>query len=239
MTLLEAIPLRHSVRRYTDQPLASEAVEALNARIAECNAKGHLHIQLVQNEPRAFKGILAYGTFSGVTDYLVVTGKKGKADVDGLGKNIPLDLRAGYFGEELVLFAQTLGLDTCWVGLSYRKVANTFTLDEDEKLVCYIALGYGQGLYHKHKVKSIEDVSNVSASTPEWFRKGIEAALLAPTAVNQQKFHFEYIAPTAEQVPQVKATTRFSMIGYTQIDLGIAMCHFALAAAPNNFEWIL
>jgi len=238
MTLLETISARHSVRRYTSQPLAPDVVKALNAKITECNKQGNLHIQLVQNEPKAFKGILAYGSFSGVTDYLVVTGSKEDADVAELGKSISLDLRAGYYGEQLVLFAETLGLNTCWVGLSYHKVANTFTLAEGEKLVCYIALGYGMGQYHKHKIKGINEVSNASASTPDWFQKGIEAALLAPTAVNQQKFHFEYISPTAGQKPKIKVSTGFSIIGYTKIDLGIAMCHFSIAAAPNNFDWV-
>ena len=99
----------------------------------------------------------------------------------------------GYYGEHLVLFAQTLGLNTCWVGLSYSKVPGTYVLDEGEKIACYIALGYGETQGVGHKIKTVEQVSNASDVTPSWFRKGVEAALLAPTAVNQQKFSFEYV----------------------------------------------
>ena len=99
-----------------------------------------------------------------------------------------LDERVGYYGEHLVLLAQTLGLNTCWVGLSYTKVPGTYVLDEGEKIACYIAIGYGETQGVGHKIKAVGQVSNASDATPSWFRKGVEAALLAPTAVNQQKF---------------------------------------------------
>lgn len=228
MTLLEAIESRHSVRRYKDIPLPEETVKALLQKIEELNSKGKLHIQLIKNEPKAFKGIFAYGRFRGVNNYFVVSGKK--AD--------DLDERAGYYGEQLVLLAQQLGLNTCWAGQSYRTIEKTFKLDDGEKIVCYIAVGYGetQGVEHKHK--TLEDVSNVNKLTPEWFKKGVAAALLAPTAVNQQKFYFEYVLSDEEnQKPRVKAKKFFSLVGYANVDLGIAKCHFEIAAGTDNFVW--
>jgi hypothetical protein len=100
-----------------------------------------------------------------------------------------------------------------------------------------IALGYGETQGVPHKIKSVEDVSNASDITPSWFRKGVEAALLAPTAVNQQKFSFEYVGMSNNR-HQVRAIKGFSMIGYTQMDLGIAKCHFEIGAGKENFEWI-
>lgn len=228
MTLLEAIESRHSVRRYKDIPLTKETVKILLQKIEEINRKGELHIQLIMNEPKAFKGIFAYGRFSGVNNYFVVSGKK--AD--------DLDERAGYYGEQLVLLAQQLGLNTCWVGQSYRKIENTFKLDDGEKIVCYIAVGYGETQGAEHKHKTLEDVSNINRLTPEWFKKGVTAALLAPTAVNQQKFYFEYVLSDEEnQKPKVKAKKLFSLVGYTNVDLGIAKCHFEIAAGTENFVW--
>lgn len=228
MTLLEAIESRHSVRRYKDIPLTKETVKILLQKIEEINRKGEIHIQLIMNEPKAFKGIFAYGRFSGVNNYFVVSGKK--AD--------DLDERAGYYGEQLVLLAQQLGLNTCWVGQSYRKIENTFKLDDGEKIVCYIAVGYGETQGAEHKHKTLEDVSNINRLTPEWFKKGVTAALLAPTAVNQQKFYFEYVLSDEEnQKPKVKAKRLFSLVGYTNVDLGIAKCHFEIAAGTENFVW--
>lgn len=230
MTLQEAIIVRHTVRAYKLQPLSDMVVRILKESIEENNKAGQLHIQLIQNEPKAFQGKLAkYGKFRGVTNYLVMAGCKA-AD---------LDERIGYYGEQLVLLAQTLGLNTCWVGLSYTKVPGTYVLDEGEVVKAYIAVGYGETQGVSHKVKAVEQVSNVSDFTPEWFKDGVEAALLAPTAVNQQKFFFEYLPVDDERlVACVRAKRHFSLVGFTRMDLGIAKCHFEIGAGKENFEWI-
>lgn len=227
MTLQEAITARHSVRKYIDKEIPADIVTALQDKIAEYNKVGNLNIQLVLNETRAFTGMLSYGSFSGVRNYFVMVGKKG-AD---------LDERVGYYGEQLVLLAQTLGLNTCWVGLSYRKVPEAYNVGKDEKLACMIALGYGETQGVSHKIKTIEQVSNASNLTPAWFKRGVEAALLAPTAVNQQKFSFEYVGMSNNR-HLVRAKKGFSMIGYTQMDLGIAKYHFEIGAGKNNFDWV-
>ena len=252
MTIQEAIKARHSVRAYKEQPMNKEIVKVLedeiqslnrrsseyhpsslgNGRVATeegaANHEGRLHIQLIQDEPKAFLGTLAkYGRFRNVRNYLVMAGQK--AD--------DLDERVGYYGEHLILLAQTLGLNTCWVGLSYKKIPDTYVLDEGEVIKAYIAIGYGETQGRGHKIKTPEQVSNVTAITPPWFRRGVEAALLAPTAVNQQKFSFEYVGMNNNR-HQVRAKKGFSLIGYTQMDLGIAKCHFEIGAGRDNFDWV-
>lgn len=227
MTLLEAIDARHSVRRYISRPLEREVVDCLRAKIDECNSKGNLHIQLVLNEKKGFSGMLAYGSFSGVENYIVMAGRR--AD--------DLDERVGYYGEQIVLLAQQLGLGTCWAGLSYRKVKGAYALDSEEKVACMISLGYPDDAGRKHKCKSMEDVSNASVSTPEWFEQGVRAALKAPTAVNQQKFYIEY-AGVKDGRHCVCARRLFSMVGYTSMDLGIVKLHFEIGAGKDNFEWV-
>lgn len=227
MTLIEAIQARHSVRRYQHKPLPEETVKALQTKIEECNRLGHLHIQLVTQETKAFSGMMAYGKFSGVENYLVMAGKK----------DATLDERIGYYGEQIVLLAQQMGLNTCWAGVSYRKVKGAYTVHEDEKLTCMIALGYGETQGVSHKTKTEHEVSNISEDTPSWFREGVRAALLAPTAINQQKFFFEYRHPEGARLPQVIAKRHFSMVGYTQMDQGIAKLHFEIGAGKAQFEW--
>ena len=240
MTLQEAMEARHSVRVYKNEPLAEDACRRLEEEIAVVNQRGSLHVQLIMNEPKAFQGTLAkYGKFRNVTSYLVMAGRK--AD--------DLDERIGYYGEHLVLLAQTLGLNTCWVGLSYKKIPDTYVLEEGEVIKAYIAIGYGETQGTSHKIKTPEQVSNVTHITPAWFRKGVEAALLAPTAVNQQKFTFEYVGLNKGEVRNVdnivestrhlvRAKKGFSLIGYTQIDLGIAKYHFEIGAGQDNFDWV-
>lgn len=224
MDINEAIKLRHSVRAYTAQPLSDEEKSILQSCIADCNAKGHLHLQLVCNEPKAFKCFLArYGKFSGVANYIAMVGPKG----DGL------DERVGYYGERLVLLAQTLGLNTCWVGLSYKKVAGAYTVAGGEKLVCLVALGHGatQGVQHRSKEAAQVSRNLGAGALPEWFGRGVESALLAPTALNQQKFSFALL-PDGRTV-RAEAGRGF----YTKVDLGIAKYHFEAGAGVGNFGW--
>lgn len=224
----DAIKKRHSVREYLSKPLDTEVIIKLQKKIEELNIKGNLHIQLVLNEPKGFSGFFAYGKFHGVTNYFVMAGEKDPS----------LDERIGYYGEQLVLYAQSLGLNTCWAGLSYRKVKDTYTLNTGEKIACYIAVGYGVTQGKTHKIKTPEQVSNVSPLTPDWFLEGVESALLAPTAINQQKFRFEYLGEKEKGKALVKAEAGKSLVGYTKMDLGIARYHFEVGTGEQNYEII-
>ena len=224
MTELEALRERHSVRKYQDRPLEESAVKALQEEISKLNSEGELHMQLVLNERKAFKGFLSYGTFSNVSNYIMIIGKKSDS----------LEYRAGYYGEKLVLFAQSIGLNTCFVGLTYKKIEGAFEVGKDERILLCIAIGYGEADgYRNHKIKRPDQVSNVTPDSPKWFKDGVEAALLAPTAINQQKFYFEYIPE--DKVRPIKGS---SLAGYTKIDLGIAMYNFEVGAGRDNFHWV-
>lgn len=223
MTILQAIEQRHSVRAYTGKAIEPHIIEQLEQLISKCNGEGGLRIVLVQNEPHAFSCRMArYGRFSGIDTYIAMIGTEGDN----------FDERIGFYGERIVLEAQTLGLNTCWVGLTYSKKHLPVTLAQGERLRCLIALGYGTTQGKGHKIKSREQVSrNLSGGeTPEWYVRGVDAALLAPTALNQQKFTF-VLHPG--NVVEAKRGRGF----YTRTDLGIVMCHFQLAAGADNFTW--
>ena len=220
MDIMEAMQARHSVRSYTDKPIEGETLEMLEKTNDECNRESGLHIQLVRNEPMAFGGGLAhYGKFAGVKNYLALVGKKDKQ----------LDEQCGYYGEKIVLAAQTLGLNTCWVGLTFKKVPDAFTITDVEKLVMVIAIGYGatQGVAHQSK-----DALAVSRAedAPEWFKKGIEAALLAPTALNQQKFLFTLRGD--------KVSAKAGLGPFSKVDLGIVKYHFELGSGKDRMLWL-
>jgi len=221
MTLQEAIAARHSVRRYQEKPIEAEIVKRLNEEIALCNQEGGLHIQLVTDEPKAFSSKIAtYGKFSGVSNYLAMVGPKGA------------DEAIGYYGERLVLLAQTLGLNSCWVGLSFTKQPDRYQVADGEKLHCVITLGYGANQGVQHPMRPMEKFIKLNGNMPKWFKRGMEAALLAPTAVNQQKFEFELLDDHT-----VAARARFTLIGYGQMDLGIVKYNFEVAAGKENFTW--
>ena len=219
MDISEAIKERHSVRAYTDKKIEGEVLFALENKIAEINGESGLNVQLVLNEEKAFGGRMArYGKFSGVKNYIAMVGKKG-AD---------LSEKVGYYGQKLVLFAQTLGLNTCWVALTYKKVKTAYKIEEGEKLALVIAIGYGATQGVPHKSKSINAVSNAGEDSPEWFVNGVKAALLAPTATNQQKFFFT--------LKDGEVTAKPGRGFYAKVDLGIVKYHFELGSGVKLSE---
>ena len=221
MTELEAIRARHSVRQYLNKPLKPDELAVLRAEVASCNQESGLHIQMVTNEPKAFEGTMArYGKFSGVQNYFALVGKAGP----------DLQEKCGYWGERLVLKAQSMGLNTCWVALTFTKVKSAYTLGTGEKLAAVIALGHGATQGVPHKSKPMEELAKAEGPMPDWFRAGMEAVLLAPTAVNQQKFLF-----TLEADGRVSAQPGHAF--YVKMDLGIAKYHFEVGAGKENVQW--
>lgn len=207
MDMLEIMKARHSVRQYKNKKIENGKREALLALAKECNEESGLHIQVIFDEPKCFDSFRAhYGKFSGVENYIALVGKKG-AD---------LEEKVGYYGEKLVLKAQELGLNTCWVAMTHGK--STAEIRKGEKLACIIALGYGSTQGVAHKNKTVEQLCNGGTDMPDWFSKGMEAAMLAPTAMNQQKFYFTL---ENERV-SAKAGKGF----YAKMDLGIVKYHF-------------
>lgn len=222
MTLFEAIEARHSVRSYTDKKIEGETLTKLQEIITQCNQQSEMSFQLCLNEPSAFSGMLArYGKFVNANNYIALVGKVSD----------DLEEQCGYYGEKIVLEAQCLGLNTCWVGLSYSKGKSPAVVKPGEKLAMVISVGYGQTQGKTHKVKSIESLCNntIDQTTPEWFINGMKAVQLAPTAVNQQKFRFELNGDT------VIATAGRGF--YAKADLGIGKCHFEIGADRGNIVW--
>ena len=217
--IFEIMSARHSVRSYLAKPIPEEIRASLDSYAEELNKKGDLNIRIFYGEPECFGGARAkYGRFDGCENYIAMVGKKAP----------DLEERCGYYGELLVLKAQALGLNTCWVALTHGKTKTV--LDKDEKEVIVISLGYGSDHGAPRKSKSPEEVSNVTPSSPDWFKNGVTAALLAPTAINQQKFFFTLDGDRVE--------AKTGLVGpCLKIDLGIVKCHFRLGAGDAEFKW--
>lgn len=221
MDLIEAMEKRHAVREYTDRQIDDETKAKLQEVIDECNKEGNLNIQLFTDEPVAFdESILIYGKIKNGRNYFAM-----------IGENAPdLEERVGYYGEKLVLSAQQMGLNTCWVGTTYKKMNKLMNLRENDRIVLVIALGYGENQGEAHKSKDISCVAKSEGDSPEWFLNGAKAALLAPTAINQQRFTF-----TLLEDGKVKADPGRAF--FCKVDLGIAKYHFELGAGKDSFKW--
>lgn len=215
MNVKEAIKERHSVRQYKDIPIEESDAEKLRSVISECCEESGLDIQLILNEPECFDTMIArYGKFSGVKNYIAISGDRAM---------IKLDELAGYYGQRIVIEAQMMGLNTCWVGGTYSKSKCRAELSKGEKLICVIALGYGENEGTKHRSKPLEKLCGVSKEDmPAWFKTGMTAALMAPTALGQQKF---YITLDGEDA---FITAKKGMM--TELDMGIVRYNFEAAS---------
>lgn len=207
---------RHSVRQYTAHVVEPEKRAVLDTLTQEINRKAGLSIQIIYDDPKCFDSFMAhYGKFTGVHNYIALVGKKSPT----------LDETLGYYGEELVLKAQEFGLNTCWVALTHGK--SKAVVGKGEKEVCLIAFGYGVTQGVPHKSKPMQELCTCAEPMPEWFLSGMNAAALAPTAMNQQKFRFELLADGT-----VKATCGSGF--YTKLDLGIVKYHFETVSGKKT-----
>lgn len=221
ISAMDAIAERHSVRAYTDEPIDQKDWEALERAALALSAQGGLTLRLVADDPSAFEGLKAhYGSFRNVRNFIVCGGPK----ADDLAE------RAGYYGEALVLYAQMLGLNTCWVALTYSKRAARRYLDEGDTLVAVICVGHGVSAGASHPVRSADELSHVVGEAPDWFTRGLWAAQLAPTALNQQRFLITYDAGTVS----LRSQGGF----FSDLDLGIVRRHFEIGAEPEDVTWV-
>ena len=148
----------------------------------------------------------------------------------------------GYTGEGLVLEAMALGLDTCWVGGFFRPevVADLLEIKGSERVLAVTPVGYAQGmvspserlmtgfgLTHRRlplaKLVSGQPVDIL----PTWMKVALEAARLAPSAINRQPWGFETDACSVTVYvrtggPEFNVSKR--------LDCGIAMLDIETAA---------
>lgn len=219
MDLKDAIAQRHSVREYRTDPVPQDLRDQLEGVCREAAAADDVRLSLVWDDPDAFGGVLpGYGSFEGVRNYMVCAGR---------GQH--LEERLGHAGELVVLTAQTLGLNSCWVAATYKRGHVRQIVPGDDRLVCVVALGYGMTQGSTHRVRPIEDLCRVEGQAPSWFEDGMWAAQLAPTAMNQQRFRITYRGGTVE--------ARALPGPYTDLDLGIVKRHFEIGAGEEHVAW--
>ena len=231
MNLQEAINRRISRRTYLETPIDSSALEVIQQSISDYNRKGDLSITLIEEGRDAFAGFFkSYGMFKGVNTLIALQGKK---------EDEHLQEKCGYWGEHLVLEAISLGLGTCWVGVTFDKNNSFFQLNDNETLACVITIGnvnesttFKENMIRKmihRKVRNLEDFYIAEEMPPFWFLKGIEAVCKAPSAVNRQKYKFAYTKGIVSAFSE--DNTQFGLV-----DLGIAKAHFSIAA-DGKFEF--
>ena len=218
MDFKEAMQKRHMVRKYTDKPLSDEIIAKINERIELNNKTYNLNMKLMINNSKGVSSIMKLIMARGVNNFIILAG-----DVSGnLGE------RLGYSGADIMLYAQTLGLNTWWVGGTFNRSVKRYV--DNKKVTGIIAIGYGQTQGVPHKSKNVEDVSKYEGTIiPSWFISGVDGALLAPTALNKQDF---MLIGNGNRV-KIECSNGI----FTGSNVGLIKYHFELGAGKGNFEW--
>lgn len=220
MTIKEAIKERHMVRKYKEKAIPWDVVELLHSRIAENNKNYNLNLTLVTNNSDGIGGLAKLLLTKTVNNYIILAGE---ATPD-------LDEKLGYCGADLILYAQTLGLNTWWVGGMFSgKGAQKHLNSKDIRINGVIAIGYGQTQGVQHQSKTAAEISEYNGTAPQWFIDGVDALLHAPTALNKQAYK---VVGDGDKV-----SLTYNGGHFAGIDLGIGKYHFEVGAGKENFEW--
>ncbi len=218
MDLKEAMQKRHMVRKYIDKSLPDDLINRINERISMNNEKHKLSMKLMINNNKGVNSIMKLIMAKGVNNFIILAGDNSEN----------LDERLGYSGADIMLYAQTLGLNTWWVGGTFNRSVSQYV--ENKKVTGIIAIGYGESQGKPHKSKMVEDVSKYYGTViPSWFISGVDGALLAPTALNKQDF---MIIGDGNKV-KIECDNGI----FTGSNVGLIKYHFELGAGKENFEW--
>ena len=225
MITVETIRERHSVREYDGKPLARAEFDALGAVVEECARESGLDIQLVGDNPEVFNVIARFGLIRGCRTHVAFVVDDAKA------RGVAADEAIGYWGQKIVLAAQDMGLNTCWCALCSRKKSRA-VVAPGKKIRLIIAVGHGKTQGFSRKTKSVEALSSVECvKAPAWFAAAMEAAQLAPTAMNNQNFKITLLSDG--KTVRIDAPQS----GLNVIDEGIVRCNFEIAANEAGADW--
>lgn len=255
---------RRSCRAYQDVPLAAATRRALEDFLAAGGSGpfgGRARFALVAataGDRSALRGLGTYGFIDGATAFIV-----------GAIERLPGELEDyGYLLERAVLRATDLGLGTCWLGGSFTKsrFARKIALSGREELPAVVALGYAVDAgYARDRIRRMAG-SDVRRPAQELFFDGsfgeplgpggagayagpLEMVRWAPSASNRQPWRVVRTATgwhfhLARKKHYGKGTLLFSLLRMAdlqRVDLGIAMCHFELAAREAGLagRWVV
>jgi hypothetical protein len=247
----ELIHRRYSCRTYEARTMAAEKRAALDAFMTT-RTRGPLGsatrfrlIAAAPDDADALRRLGTYGFIKGATGFVVGAVRKGPGDLEDYG----------YLLEEVVLEATRLGLGTCWLGGTFTRGAFTSRfggVGRDETIPAVVATGYpgddgserirrreqGDRRFPPAELFFLDEWAEPLGARADGYGEALEAVRMAPSATNQQPWrivrrgrdwHF-YLARTKGYGEGSPWFRLLRIADLQRVDLGIAMCHFELAA---------
>jgi len=237
------IETRKSRRRYDNQPLTTEQIERLKYVCNNFRPFSSARVRLVnQSADKILKGVIgSYGKIKGAPAFFVFIGDK---------RDPLVQEQLGYTGEGIILEAEALQLNTCWVGgfFSLKAVRTLIDINEKEAVIAVAPIGVAPerysfeerlltafGLTHKRKPLSELTIGLNERGWPDWIKAALYAARLAPSAVNRQPWRF-HVKPDSITISTDGGETKRDWVMSKRFDCGIAMLHIEVAALAHNVK---
>lgn len=255
-SVVNIIRRRKSIRTYLDTPIEENKKETLNKFIAD-NVVGpfgtksrFVFITSTEQDKESLKGLITYGMIKNPTGFII-----------GAIENSPHHLEDyGYLMENNILKVTDLNLGTCWLGGTFNSsgFAQKIALQNNEVIPAVTPVGYpvpkttlvdsvirnSTGADKRKPWSSLffnKDEKQLSVEQAGRYATSLEMVRLAPSASNLQPwriikehdlniYHF-YIKrnPGLKQIFFMKSDLQ-------RVDIGIAMCHFELAANEERLQ---
>lgn len=251
-SIIDTIKQRVSCRTYTDDLLQDSHKERL-IEFSKVVDRG------LQDEPLRFhlceytveelkeKKIAEYGLFKNARSFIVGV-------IEGSDF---CQVSFGYCMEYVVLKATEIGLGTCWIGYYHQDIIKTVQIGENECIPCICMVGYPSASrsFRERAARLVMRASSRKAWKDLFYSGDFETALtrdaagsyceplemlrLAPSAGNTQPWRIvkendKHVYHFFKKI----VSNRFEKRKLHDVDIGIAMCHYELAAAANNLQGI-
>lgn len=252
MSILETISHRESIRTYYEKPIEKKDFEKLQSFMQSGieylgDPIAFKMINTNQNKAERIKNLSAYGMIKGAQHYIVGVAKENTSLVE-----------FGYAFQQIVLFAESIGLGTCWLGGTFKRktVARLLKIKKDEWIPAMMAIGYAtKRPSARARLTRLTVKADMRKPFFELFYSGknglpltetksgkmaepLEAVRLAPSASNKQPWRV--VVNTTEDVEfYIKRTPNYAeKLGYDiqLVDIGIAMWHFAAAVREKGIK---
>jgi nitroreductase len=253
--ITEIIKKRLSCRTYSEKPIEDKMLQEFSASINAIhtgpfgNQPKFKLIKLTSLTPQAWKQLGTYGVIKNAQFFLVGSVKKGNLAMEDYG----------YCKEKLILQATDLGLGTCWLGGTFQisRFAQAIGLQEGELLPTISPVGYparqksftermmrwNAGSDNRKPWSDIFFAGNFSQSLTQSqagkYAEALENLRLAPSASNKQPWRI--LRDVKQNTFHFYLSRAFGYnllrnVSLQDIDLGIAMCHFALTAQETGLK---
>ena len=229
------IEKRRSRRRFDLKPLETEDLSQMASVCADFrpyhNARS---VVVTESLDKVFKGAIGpYGKIKGAPAFIAFIGNMDSPNVWE---------QVGYTGEGIILEAEALNLATCWVAGFFRPkvVASLTEIGKRERVLTVTPIGYaakrhsleesvmtGFGLTHRRRPLSGLVSGLQESEWPRWVKLALEAARLAPSAVNRQPWRFK-VEPDSVTVSVNTIGREYGLS--KRLCCGIAMLHIEVAA---------